>query len=198
MYKLSLGNSKIGKTLNFNLPALVTCPKNASCRKFCYANKGTYVFPVVKARYQENLDTYLYAKKHDAIKALRADMVGQIRRHPSYKLVRWHSSGDIPDLTYLYMVYNIAYSTPDKQHLIFTKRYALVNDSMRYGLVPPNLTIVFSSDDYLPLDNPYDLPVARVHDTKTTCGNQTKGLTCEQCKKCWNLKPSQEVIFSKH
>ena len=58
--KLLTQNSKLKKTslitgkktLDFALPAISTCPMAGKCKKYCYANKGAYLWPNVKAKHE--------------------------------------------------------------------------------------------------------------------------------------------------
>ncbi|MBT7928569.1 hypothetical protein HN682_01440, partial [Candidatus Peregrinibacteria bacterium] len=55
-------NKKIKKTgklnnkrlFEFNLTAKKTCPQAKDCLKYCFADKGTYKYPVVKNKYDNN------------------------------------------------------------------------------------------------------------------------------------------------
>lgn len=194
-YKASKGNSKLGNILNFNLPAGRTCPAGADCQKFCYAKKGTYNFPAVKNRYRENLDFYLQHGMVETFKAMLAEL-------DSFKgeLVRWHSSGDCPDFEYLQLVFLVAMARPKVNFMMFTKRYDWVNNLLGFVDKPDNLTIIFSYDDGLEdeYENPFEMPIAIVSDTTSSCGNQLHGLTCEECRVCWQLKPGEKLYFWKH
>lgn len=197
MFKVSVGNSKLGKIVNINLPALTTCPHNASCRKFCYANKGFYNMPSVKNRYAENLEAWENGNIVDLAKSLEAQIIKS-----KAEFVRWHSSGDIPDRDYIKLVHIMALMMPEHKFLIYTKRYNWINAHIKkysaFADMEENLTIVFSVDDNLKMHNPYNLPVAVVSDTKTKCLNQINKSTCLECKRCWNLKTNDTMIFKKH
>lgn len=57
---ISLSNSKLGdKIPSFNLPAIVTCRPDAPCKSQCYACKGHWLYPNVKASLKANLDEFI-------------------------------------------------------------------------------------------------------------------------------------------
>ena len=46
---ISTTNSKLGSFIpSFNFPPIVTCRKDAPCKKMCYACKGNFMFKNVK------------------------------------------------------------------------------------------------------------------------------------------------------
>jgi hypothetical protein len=203
MFKVTKsGNSKLGRMYSLNLPAVATCDRNAPCCKIdpetgkapCYALKGRYIFPNVTKCYWENLRVWKTNPNQATI-----DILSQI--HPDKEgLCRIHASGDIPDYQYLFMLVTIAINRPNVRFMLFTKRYNYVNYHYRiYKWFPPNLTIIFSEWKDFPMWNPYQFPVAKVDITNSTCPNQKdKTVTCAKCRKCWNLKEGQEVIFKIH
>ena len=196
MFKISSNNKKLGLVDNINLPALVTCPNIASCRKYCYANKGFYRMPSVKNRYSENLQAY----QDDPLEVLNS-LIEQLNKSKA-TLVRWHASGDVPDYEYLVMVHAIAKRIPDKRFLMYTKRYKWVNDYISKNGTLDNLTIVFSHDEHLEMNNPYNLPMALLvdkHSLDSTCPSQfIDGMTCDKCTKCWNLTTNHNITFKMH
>lgn len=194
MFKLSKGNSKLGLTYNANLPAIITCRKNAPCIKDCYACKGFYRMPSVIKRYAENLQAW-----QDNKPQTYQDILAQLPEDKTF-LFRWHSSGDIPEKSYLALMVAVAVMRPNGQYLAFTKKYELINDWITSGqYIPDNLTIVYSVWDGLDCINPHNLPIACVSDTFTNCPALIdKTINCIDCRKCWKLKPGHSVVFKKH
>ena len=68
MTQLFTRNSKLKKaeynTVNFGIPALKTCPEADKCKSFCYATKGAFRWPSVKAAYEYR---YQQTRKADFI-----------------------------------------------------------------------------------------------------------------------------------
>lgn len=192
-FKISKQNVKLGNVLNINLPALVTCPLNANCRKFCYANKGTYKFPVVQQRYADNLEFYKTQGVFKSAMRLQSQL-----QSSNVELVRWHSSGDIPDFDYLVMMVILAIDNPNKRFLAYTKRYDFINTYLKDRELPKNLTVIFSYDKNLDMSNPYNLPIALISDELTKCKAQIYNSTCDTCQRCWNLKQHDTMVFRKH
>ena len=102
MNLLTNTNSKIKKTakLNgvrlyeFNLPAVYSCPYADICKEICYADKGTFKYPNVQAKYNSNYeltkDTGLF------IESIQKELIKK-----RVEFVRIHSSGDFYSLKYL-------------------------------------------------------------------------------------------------
>lgn len=199
MFKVSKGNSKLGKIYNWNLPAVVTCRKNAPCIKDCYACKGFYRMTSVKKCYEENLRSFIEDPEET-----ESDIFNQL---PESGYCRIHSSGDFYNMEYLEMCVRIAINKPDMKFLAFTKKYELVNEYMnKYAYLPDNFTIVFSLWEGLELeDNSWEFPYSLVSPEhidnlgaffpdNTCCGS------CVNCKKCWELRRNKVdyIIFAKH
>ena len=135
-------NSKIKKTAQingvrlyeFNLPAVSSCPFADSCKAICYADKGTFKFPNVQAKYNANYeltkDTKLFMKTiHNELIKKRIEFV------------RIHSSGDFYSLKYLRTWITIAVNNP---HIVF---YGYTKSIPFFKSVnpPPNFIFCFST-----------------------------------------------------
>jgi hypothetical protein len=119
-------NSKIKKTaklnnvrlFEFNLPAVSTCPFADTCKEICYADKGTFKYPVVQAKYHSNYE--LTKDKDLFIKIVQSEI---IKKRIEY--VRIHSSGDFYNLKYLKAWLKIARSNPNVIFYGYTKSVPL-------------------------------------------------------------------------
>lgn len=158
---ISKGNRKIGKVMNVSIPPVITCANCKECSKLCYDIKACLQYPntVVNARvknwiiYKRNSEKYF----NDIRKALKA------RR--KNKFFRWHVAGDIPDMTYLKVMVEIAKEFPEFVFWTYTKNYSLVNEYCeKYGKesIPENLSIMFSEWRGMTMENPYNFPVFSV------------------------------------
>ena len=139
MTKLFTRNSKLKKaehyTVNFGIPALKTCPEADKCKDFCYANKGAYVWPVVKKAYEYR---YQASKQTNFIEVATADL-SKIRK---LSHVRIHDAGDFYNKEYLFKWYEIARNMPSKTFYAYTKRVKLIKDNVLKQ--PKNMVIIFS------------------------------------------------------
>jgi hypothetical protein len=152
MTKLFTRNSKLKKaehyTVNFGIPALKTCPEADKCKSFCYANKGAYSWPIVKAAYEYR---YQVSKQNDFIQ-VAIDALSKMRK---LSHVRIHDSGDFYNKEYLYKWYEIARNMPSKTFYAYTKRVKLIKDNM--ALKPKNMIIIYSlggsQDNLIDLEN---------------------------------------------
>ena len=99
----------------------------------CYALKGRYRFPNVKAALNRRL------------KALQdprwvSGMIELIKGRPVF---RWHDSGDIQSAQHLKNIFEICTATPDTKHWLPTREAQFLK-YLDPDVVPKNLKIVFS------------------------------------------------------
>ncbi len=201
--KLSTDNSKMGRVLHVNLPPIRTCSHELPCYKNgCYSRKAWQQYPEVRKSWMHNWKMYKASGPRYFMSISR-----QIRSKRKLDVFRWHSSGDIPDTTYLQNMFNIAHCFPEVKFLAFTKKYDLLSaiDRRTPFWRPDNLTITLSGWPGLPL--PLTLrkkfPVAWMHDEfnpDRRIPKRAKKCTgkCETCLLCWELKPGEAVVFDKH
>jgi len=135
-------NSKIKKTaklnnvrlFEFNLPAVSTCPFADTCKEICYADKGTFKYPVVQAKYHSNYE--LTKNKDLFIKVVQNEI---IKKRIEY--VRIHSSGDFYNLKYLKSWLEIARNNPNVIFYGYTKSVPLFQNVD----LPQNFIFCFST-----------------------------------------------------
>jgi len=135
-------NSKIKKTaklnnvrlFEFNLPAVSSCPFADTCKEICYADKGTFKYPVVQAKYHSNYK--LTQDKDLFIKVVQNEI---IKKRIQY--VRIHSSGDFYNLKYLKAWLEIARSNPSVIFYGYTKSVPLFQNVD----LPQNFIFCFST-----------------------------------------------------
>ena len=139
MTQLFTRNGKLKKaeyyTVNFGIPALKTCPMADACKSFCYANKGAYAWPVVKAAYEYR---FQMTRKPEFITMA----VDALRRKKKLQKVRIHDSGDFYNKEYLYKWIEIAKALPNIEFYAYTKRVKLLKDNA--SALPSNMTIIYS------------------------------------------------------
>ena len=195
---ISPGNIKMGSIASVSLPSWITC-RMCGCWAKCYGHKLELLRPNVADAYMKNLeilqkDPDTYWREVEA-----AIMVS--------RFFRFHVSGDIPDMDYLYKMVEVSSRNPHCEILCFTKKYELVNEFMDHGgVIPGNLHMIFSGWTGLEMVNPYSFPEAHVRyrDGSTTARDDALpcGGNCTECAKtdggCWVLKPGQQVVFNEH
>lgn len=196
--KISPGNTKLGSIPSVSLPAVITC-RECDCHQKCYARKLERLRPAVRNAYRHNLevlqndpDTY-WREVEAAIMLTR--------------FFRFHVSGDIPDDKYFDKMVEIAERNQHCQILCFTKKYEIINNHIADNwAVPDNLRVIFSAWDNLPVDNPYNLPVAyvRFKDGHTDAPENAVNCSgnCSECAStdggCWTLGVGEAVVFEEH
>lgn len=150
-------NRKLMKNgiISFDLPALLSCPFASECKKFCYANKGTYRYPTVQKKYLKNFElakTKNFVNvANDSLKAL-----------PNTKFVRLHSSGDFFSRSYVKSWIEIMIANPSIVFYAYTKSMQLFKK-----LDLPSNFIMIQSDGTLDDDRFIDQtkPFAKIFDS---------------------------------
>lgn len=210
----SYGNSKVGRVGCFNLPVENTCV-NCECKlkRKCYALRGCYMFHTNQATYAENYAFYKRVGKDGFVKA----MVERIKAN-NWKLFRYFTCGDIPDIDFMSAMVEIANQCKNTIFWTYTKKYGIVNIwTSKNGLnaIPGNLTIIFShwlNEDgtYFPMSNPYNfptsefIPIGREEMKEQVtficpCSDPTVYSTCETCEHpCYKLEHGQSMALLEH
>ena len=141
MSKLFTRNGKLKKasayTVNFGIPALKTCPMAKICKDYCYANKGAYIWPVVKAAYERRFEA---TKNHD----FDVMVCEELFNMPKVEAVRIHDSGDFYNEKYLMKWINAAHAFPDRVFYAYTKRVVMLKNYQAMGMLPDNFKIIYS------------------------------------------------------
>ena len=144
---LSNGNGKLKKTskLNnakiwgFDLPAYksttgkVICPFAKDCIKYCFAKKGTFLYPVVKNKYESN---YKISKQDNFIALIQDEIDNKKITH-----IRIHNSGDFYSPKYLNKWVKIAENNPDIIFYGYSKSIPLLKALKN---TPENFKFVYS------------------------------------------------------
>lgn len=190
-----------GKT--YNLPAIKACPngcklseKNGTVCNKCYATKGRYVFPNV----QNALD-----RRWNSITALKwSEAMIKLISGTKSKWFRWHDSGDIVSMEYLYKIMYIVENLPEKKFWIPTLETEKVEEYVKNYDIPNNIIIRISSKYIGKIDK---LPTSLQNYTnikRSVTGSNSKsknvyhcpaleqGNECGNCRACWNT--NNEII----
>lgn len=148
----------------------------------CYARKGRYVFPNVKAALQRRFERLGLPDWVDVM----STVVGGLKEG----FFRWHDAGDIQDRAHLERIVDVARRTPETRHWLPTKEYGLIHGAIRDGLeLPPNLVVRVSSAIVgaappaiagLPTSTVTTDPAA------ATCRAFERKGKCGPCRACWD------------
>ena len=194
---ISKGNSKMGAIPSVSLPACITCNPNAPCFKLCYAAKISRLYKTVKTAYENNLQIL---KENPALYWEQVRQAAQMARY-----FRYHVSGDIPNINYLYEMIRTAEMFPHTSFLAFTKQYTIVNAAIDSGVViPSNLKIIFSNWGAWKCNNPHGLPECEIilKGSEPAPGWKICGGNCTECAcrgiGCWELKNGETIAIYQH
>lgn len=108
----------------------------------CYALKGRYVFPSVKAAHSRRLAAY---NRDPSTWALA--MGASIRKHKKGRLFRWFDAGDLQSLAMLEAIIGVVRATPGTQHWLPTRERSIVRSwiSKHPEGLPMNLALRISA-----------------------------------------------------
>ena len=159
------------------------------CSK-CYARRGYYHWPTVKAAHARRLE-----KINEAIADHRFAKVwidAFARALAGVRWFRWHDSGDLQSVEHFNLIAAVCTSTRATNHWLPTKEARYVSRWMEFfGPLPDNLTVRVSApmiDESISIK----LPTATVHRSKpptegsVVCPVPTERKSCGPCRACWN------------
>ena len=178
---------------SYNLPA-VACITGAKLREIpgtpcwgCYAFKGRYNFPNVKAALARRLESLQHPQWIEAMAVL---IKGK-------KFFRWHDSGDLQSVQHLINIYEVCKLTPDTQHWLPTQERRYLPINWRH---PKNLLIRLSNakNDTKP-GNAWSHWSTVVTKPRAghICPAPEQGNECGSCRACWS-KDVKEVQYKIH
>ena len=188
----TLSNPSKMPGFSYGLPAL-ECKTGSKLRKVpgtpcygCYALKGCYVFPDVKAAQYKRLR----AMAHDSWTMAMAQQINSKRS----KWFRWHDSGDVQSLEHMQKILTVCRLTPDTKHWLPTQERPYLPAP---EAVPNNLIIRLSGSK---VDGPP--PTAWKHTSSVvtknaSCPAPSQGGKCRECRACWT-KSIKNVSYGKH
>lgn len=176
--------------------------KGSTCEK-CYACKGMYNFPNV----QDAMERRYEALFDSRWVAAMAFVIGKKCRKVAY--FRWHDSGDLQSLSHLINIVQVCELTPNVQHWLPTREYAIVRKyRAMFGEFPPNLVVRVSAamlDSAAPSDFAHSSEVATDESAMNAsrsrggvaCVASTQGNQCLDCRACWDSSVPT-VTYYKH
>ena len=160
----------------------------------CYALKGNYTFPAVRAAHERR---FLALLREDFV----TQMIIAIKGSESSGFFRWHDSGDLQDLNHLQKIVDIARALPEITFWLPTREYSLVASFLRSGSFPDNLIVRLSA--YMLEGEPptiakrLGLTTSGVSKVGFTCPASNQGGKCLTCRACWS-KDVLNVNYKKH
>ena len=120
----------------FNLPAGKTCPQAGECADYCYAQKGFYIMPAVKAFRAKSLELTLNSE------LFKTQINRELKTHKDWTTARLHDSGDFYYTHYLLDWIQIALKNKDHLFYAYTKSVEMVKQQSH--IIPDNFRIIFS------------------------------------------------------
>ena len=184
---------------SYNLPAwaCITGSKLAKipgtiCNK-CYAKKGRYNFPNVKAALSRRLKSLKHPQWTKAMTVL-------ITGHDHF---RWHDSGDLQSVQHLKNIFKVCNQTPETSHWLPTREAEILQSAS--SCKPANLVIRVSAskiEGRAPSFWPWTSTVvirdsANYGATKRMCPAPEQDGKCGACRNCWD--PAVEnVAYAQH
>lgn len=169
--------------------ALLRRKQGSVCSK-CYAFKGMYVFPVVKAAQQKRLDImradpFQWESNMIALLALKYR-----NKKGNDRVFRWHDSGDLQSIEHLDSIVRIAYALPTIRFWIPTRERSMVRDWLRGNPLgfPRNLIVRISAAMIGQANTPLMGTVSSTVGANTghACPAYSQGGQCGDCRACWN------------
>ena len=167
------------------------------CNK-CYAGKGCYVFPVVKAMYEKRYQAIELPEWVDYMAELLTQKYKNLDK--TRRFHRWFDSGDIQSYSHLMKIFEVCELTPQINHWLATREYQFIKD-IKEEDVPNNLCLRVSA---IKVDSPppnFWKWTSGVHKDKKAIGRECPAYKqdgeCGSCRACWSRKVKQ-VSYKEH
>ena len=167
------------------------------CNK-CYAGKGCYVFPVVKAMYQKRYEAIEMVEWVDYMAELLTQKYKRLDKSRLFH--RWFDSGDIQSYAHLMKIFEVCELTPQINYWLATREYGIINQ-IKEEDVPKNLCLRVSA---IKVDSPppkFWQWTSGVHKDKPAIGRECPAYKqdgeCGSCRSCWSRSVKQ-VSYKEH
>jgi predicted DNA-binding protein (MmcQ/YjbR family) len=175
---------------SYNLPASA-CQTGAKLREIegtpchkCYAFKGRYNFPDVKAALQRRLKSLDHPQWVEAMTTL-------VKKKKHF---RWHDSGDIQSVQHLIKIFEVCANTPGTMHWLPTQERRYLPINWRH---PKNLVIRLSNAKNNSKPGNAWSHWSTVVDEGGDCPASKQGNICGSCRRCWDPEV-KHVTYPKH
>lgn len=168
---------------------------NSVCSS-CYALKGRYVFPNVKA----SLNKRLNALSRNVLQ-WELNITELIKRKEKSGYFRWHDSGDLQSMEHLTAINNIAKSLPHIKFWLPTRESSLVRSWVAKNTLCSNLCVRLSANiigtntvaKLVPLNgSKHTITTSSVawDESPHHCPAYKQNNSCGKCRACWNPEVS--------
>ena len=176
---------------SYNIPAsacqtgqILAKVKDTPCEG-CYALKGRYRFPNVKAALARRLASLTHPQWVEAMTTL-------IKKK---KYFRWHDSGDIQSVAHLKKIYEVCLNTPKTMHWLPTQERKYL--PLQGSSYPDNLVIRLSNAKNNTKPGNAWTHWSTVVDKDGDCPASKQGNVCGSCRRCWS-RDVKHVTYPKH
>jgi len=167
------------------------------CNK-CYADKGCYVFPMVRAMYEKRYQAIDLPEWVDYMAEMLTLKYKNLTKSRRYH--RWFDSGDVQSYEHLMKIFEVCELTPHIKYWLATREYQII-DMIKEEDVPKNLCLRVSAtkvDGALPKFWKW---TSGVHKDKRHKGKECRAYTtnnnCGDCRACWSRSVKQ-VSYEEH
>jgi len=167
------------------------------CNK-CYADKGCYVFPLVRAMYEKRYQAIALPEWVDYMAEMLTLKYKNLTKSRRYH--RWFDSGDVQSYEHLMKIFEVCELTPHIKYWLATREYQII-DRIKEEDVPKNLCLRVSAtkvDGALPKFWKW---TSGVHKDKRHKGKECRAYTtnnnCGDCRACWSRSVKQ-VSYEEH
>ena len=167
------------------------------CNK-CYADKGCYVFPMVRAMYEKRYQAIFLPEWVDYMAEMLTLKFKNLTKSRRYH--RWFDSGDVQSYEHLMKIFEVCELTPHIKYWLATREYQII-DKIKEEDVPKNLCLRVSAtkvDGALPKFWKW---TSGVHKDKRHKGKECRAYTtnnnCGDCRACWSRSVKQ-VSYEEH
>ena len=176
----------------YNLPA-VNCLTGSKLVQIagsvcagCYALKGRYHFPNVKAALARRLASLGHP---DWVEAMTVLIKGE-------EVFRWHDSGDLQSVWHLKRIFEVCEATPETSHWLPTREAKFL--PLSTDSIPKNLIIRVSGTKVNGAAPSFWPWTSQVTDGKgKTCPAPEQGGQCKSCRQCWD-RSIPNIVYAKH
>jgi hypothetical protein len=188
------------KVFTWNLLSRLTCPgATLWCERNCYAHKGNFTFPSVRAAHRRNT---ILSRLPSFVDRMTEEVRGR-----DLEVLRVHSSGDLYSPEYAEKWLRIAKRCKTTHFLAYTRTWSLPEfyPVLRRLSRLDNFTVRASIDPTSPIDRLpkfLDRNKAYIYGSPgagegSNCLKQVeKGLGCPECMRCWI--GAEDITFLKH
>ncbi len=167
------------------------------CNK-CYADKGCYIFPMVRAMYEKRYQAIFLPEWVDYMAEMLTLKYKNLTKSRRYH--RWFDSGDVQSYEHLMKIFEVCELTPHIKYWLATREYQII-DKIKEEDVPKNLCLRVSAtkvDGALPKFWKW---TSGVHKDKRHKGKECRAYTtnnnCGDCRACWSRSVKQ-VSYEEH